>query len=137
MKKLPYLFLVLLIFGLNYDLTGQIEEKIAHFKFSIESRGNEIILKSIDGFHWTELKTSQKEGKTYFTIVNDGIYPVKKKFKCKKPKIIIYVEKTFTEIKMVSEKGTSWKTLTFSCGTQLYPNCTEYIDENGMTTKNN
>ena len=44
---------------------------------------------------------------------------------------LLSIQKTEGELHLESRKGTSWTQLNFSCSA----NCRQYIDQNGMTTK--
>ncbi|MEQ8364639.1 MAG: hypothetical protein RH948_17330 [Cyclobacteriaceae bacterium] len=128
----------LIIFGLFLSLTAfsvcDTSRPETEFLILITGTDDGLQLVCKEGCAWKELSFSLKNGK-YQLIDQYGMTSVGKKEPSQDKLIanfLLRVQKNKGGIHLEGKKGTSWTVLNFSC---LDKNCSQYIDQDGMTSK--
>ncbi|MBL7872709.1 MAG: hypothetical protein JNM78_13920 [Cyclobacteriaceae bacterium] len=118
----------------NFNSVKIDEHKPSGFLILIKNTDTGLELVCEEGCAWKELFFSLKRDK--FQMVDQHGITLKGRNQPSKDEnmstFLFRIRKTKTGINLEAKEGTSWTMLTFSCADNP---CSQYIDQNGMTTK--
>ncbi|MFZ1807339.1 MAG: hypothetical protein WAU36_08970 [Cyclobacteriaceae bacterium] len=104
----------------------------SEFLILISDTDNGLQLVCEEGCVWTALSFSLKEGKQQL-IDQYGMASQERPSQNEiTSNFLLSIQRTEAEFHLEGKKGTSWTVLNFSCPSDT---CSQYIDQNGMTTK--